>query len=67
MSEFAGVPAGFIPEAEMARRLGKCVATLRAWGKRGYGPKRFHNGKDVIYRTDGDIRWPRGHRAGTAA
>jgi hypothetical protein len=44
----------------MANKVRKTVPTLRAWGKRGYGPKRFKMGKTVIYREDGDIRWLNG-------
>jgi len=63
MNEFDGVPTGFVPESEMARKLGKTVATLRAWGSRGRGPKHFYNGKSILYRADGDIRWLEGTEA----
>ena len=49
-----------IPEATMADRLGKHVGTLRRWGMIGYGPKRFHLGKQVVYREDGIVRWLEG-------
>jgi hypothetical protein len=54
------IPAGFISEVAMAEKLDKCVGTLRRWGMRGYGPKRFKKGKEVIYREDGDQRWLNG-------
>jgi hypothetical protein len=55
-----GIPDGFIPEAEMADRLGKGIPTLRRWGASGHGPKRFRVGKSIIYRADGDLRWLEG-------
>ena len=51
------LPQGFISEAAMADRLGKRVGTLRRWGMIGYGPRRFHIGKQVVYREDGVVRW----------
>ena len=63
MSESKGVPAGFVSEAAMAAKIDVVVATLRAWGTKGYGPRRFRLGKRVLYREDGDIRWLEGIEA----
>jgi hypothetical protein len=54
------LPEGFIAEAAMAELLDKHVGTLRRWGQIGYGPKRFHLGKQVAYREDGIVRWLNG-------
>jgi len=54
------LPEGFIAEAAMAELLDKHVGTLRRWGQIGYGPKRFHLGKQVAYREDGIVRWLEG-------
>jgi hypothetical protein len=58
--ESNGLPKGFISEAAMSDKSGKCIATLRRWGVTGYGPRRFRIGKTVIYREDGIERWLEG-------
>jgi hypothetical protein len=54
---------GFITEAAMAAQLNKNVGTLRRWRTRGYGPKSFKRGKEVLYRENGEELWLNGVEA----
>jgi hypothetical protein len=54
------IPPGFISEFDMAVRLNKNVGTLRRWRSRGYGPKAFKRGKEILYRENGEELWLNG-------
>lgn len=40
---------GFVSEANLAAMLGLSVSGLRAWRRRGYGPKAQKIGKSIFY------------------
>jgi hypothetical protein len=43
---------GHLSELDLALKLGISIWGLRAWRRRGYGPKAVKFGKSVFYRDD---------------
>jgi hypothetical protein len=48
---------GYLPQADTARALGKCVRTLKRWRTKRYGPPVTWIGNRPLYRIEAVREW----------
>jgi hypothetical protein len=52
-----GILAGYLEETDLAKELGRNVATVRRWRKMRIGPPYTQNGREFLYSVEGTRAW----------
>jgi hypothetical protein len=52
-----GVLAGYLEEKDLAKELGRNVATVRRWRKMRIGPPHTQNGREFLYNVESTRAW----------